>query len=75
MEHKQFVPIMCFDGLLTVAPPYSKAKLRPTMAKEKFIEAVPAPSPSDWIPGWYNTDCFCTLFWTKSRSNSDEGRE
>lgn len=45
MEHKQFVPIMCFDGLLTVAPPYSKAKLRPTMAKEKFIEAVPAPSP------------------------------
>ena len=45
MEHKQFVPIMCFDGLLTVTPPYSKAKLRPTMAKEKFIEAVPAPSP------------------------------
>lgn len=45
MEHKQFVPIMCFDGLLTVAPPYSKAKLRPTMAKEKFIEAVPAPGP------------------------------
>lgn len=44
-KHIQFVPIMCFDGLLTVAPPYSKAKLRPTMAKEKFFEAVPTPSP------------------------------
>ena len=60
MEHKhiQFVPIMGFDGLLTVAPPYSKAKLRPTMTKEKFIDAAPAQPPpppqppllSDWIP-------------------------
>lgn len=54
MEHKhiQFVPIMGFDGLLTVAPPYPKAKLRPTMTKEKFIDAPPAqrlpppPAPS-----------------------------
>ena len=47
MEHKhiQFVPIMGFDGLLTVAPPYSKAKLRPTMTKEKFIDAAPAQRP------------------------------
>ena len=45
MEHKQFVPIMCLDGLLTVAPPYSKAKLRPTMTKEKFIDAAPAQRP------------------------------
>ena len=46
---------MGFDGLLTVAPPYSKAKLRPTMTKEKFIDAAPAQRPqppllSDWIP-------------------------
>lgn len=43
---------MCFDGLLTVAPPYSKAKLRPTMAKEKFFEAVPAQRPLSLVTGY-----------------------